>query len=73
MPQRGVGELALPPIELPRGVDVRGSVAGEDNKPVAGAEVEAIWTAPEGRPRRRWRAPTGPAPSRSMASIPWPS
>ena len=52
MPQRGVAELELPPIELPRGVDVRGTVVGEDGKPVAGAEVEAIWTgAGGGRPR----------------------
>ncbi len=44
MPQRGVGELELTPLVLARGVDVQGTVAGEDNQPVAGAEVEAIWT-----------------------------
>ena len=48
MPPRGRDELALPPTELPRGVDIRGSVIGEDRQPVAGAEVEAIWTTAEG-------------------------
>ena len=48
MPRRGVAELVLPPIELRRGVDVRGIVVGEDGKPVAGAEVEAIWYGPGG-------------------------
>ncbi|HZW31549.1 MAG TPA: hypothetical protein VFF52_12630 [Isosphaeraceae bacterium] len=48
MPPRGSDELGRPPTELPRGVDVRGSVIGEDHQPVAGAEVEAVWTMPEG-------------------------
>jgi protocatechuate 3,4-dioxygenase beta subunit len=48
MPLREVGEFELNPLELARGVDVRGTVVGEDGKPVAGAEVEAIWTAAEG-------------------------
>ena len=48
MPRRGVAELELPPIELRRGVDVRGIASGEDGKPVAGAEVEAIWYGPGG-------------------------
>ncbi len=43
MPRPGVAELELAPIVLRRGVDVRGTVAGEDGKPVAGAWVEAIW------------------------------
>jgi protocatechuate 3,4-dioxygenase beta subunit len=47
MPPRGSDDLPLPPIELPRGVDVKGSVAGEDGKPVAGAEVEATWIVAE--------------------------
>ncbi len=73
MPPRGSDELPMPPIELPRGVDVKGSVAGEDGKPVAGVEVEATWTAGRVRSMRCWPALTGPAASRSMASIPWPS
>jgi protocatechuate 3,4-dioxygenase beta subunit len=48
MPPGGIEELVLPPIELARGVEVRGSVVGEDHQPVAGAEVEAVWTKPEG-------------------------
>jgi protocatechuate 3,4-dioxygenase beta subunit len=48
MPPRGADDLALPPTELPRGVEVRGSVTGEDDRPVAGAEVEVIWANPEG-------------------------
>ena len=44
MPQRGVVELDLAADRCcARGVDVRGTVVGEDGKPVAGAEVEAIW------------------------------
>jgi hypothetical protein len=49
MPRREVGELALPPLTLARGVDVGGIVVGESNKPVASAEVEAIWTGGEGQ------------------------
>ena len=49
MPLRGVTELELSPIVLARGVDVRGAVVGEDGKPVAGAEVEAIWSSGEGQ------------------------
>ncbi len=47
MPLREVREFELTPMVLARGVDVQGTVVGEDNKPVAGAEVEAIWTGAE--------------------------
>ena len=43
MPPRGSGNLALPVTILLRGVDIKGSVRDENNKPVARAEVEAIW------------------------------
>ncbi len=49
MPRREVAELALPPLTLSRGVDVRGRVVGENDRSVAGAEVEAIWTGGEGQ------------------------
>ena len=48
MPRRSSVELVLPPTDLPRGVDVKGTVAGENNKGVAGALVEAIWTTADG-------------------------
>ncbi len=50
MPLREVREFDLTPLVLARGVDVQGTVVGEDNKPVAGAEVEAIWTGAEEQP-----------------------
>ncbi len=74
MPQRGVAELELTAIVLARGVDVRGTVVGEDSKPVAGAEVEAIWTDGGGsgsggagaeRSDRRLHAPWRRSPGRS--------
>ncbi len=43
MPAAGSNELVLPPAELPRGVDVKGSVVNEQGKPVAGAGVTASW------------------------------
>ena len=43
MPKPGTDELEQPPVELRRGAEVRGTVAGEDGRPVAGAGVEAIW------------------------------
>ena len=43
MPRPGVFELDLPSIALRRGADVRGTVTGEDGRPVAGAMVEASW------------------------------
>jgi protocatechuate 3,4-dioxygenase beta subunit len=48
MPRSGETELDLPPIELRRGADVRGTVVGEDGQPVPGAEVEATWSDPRG-------------------------
>ena len=42
MPPRDLSELALPPLELIRGVDLAGSVVEEDGKPVPDAEVESI-------------------------------
>jgi protocatechuate 3,4-dioxygenase beta subunit len=48
MPRRGTDELVLPPTDLPRGVDVHGTVAGENNTGVAGALVEAVWTSADG-------------------------
>ncbi len=48
MPQRGSAQLVLPPSELPRGANVNGIVAGENNKGVAGALVEASWTTADG-------------------------
>ena len=42
LPPRGVDEATLQPVELPRGVEVRGTVVDERGEPVAGAEVEAI-------------------------------
>ncbi len=49
MPRPGVVELELSPLELRRGVDVPGTVAGEDGRPVAGAEVEAFWYGSQGQ------------------------
>jgi protocatechuate 3,4-dioxygenase beta subunit len=43
MPPTGTAELALPPMELPRGVDVPGTVLDEEGKPVAGARIRALW------------------------------
>ena len=45
MPPRGSDSLTLPVTTLPRGVDVKGSVRDENNKPVTSAEVDAIWTS----------------------------
>ena len=42
LPPRGVDEQTLAPIELPRGVDVSGTVVDEWGQPVAGAAIEAI-------------------------------
>jgi protocatechuate 3,4-dioxygenase beta subunit len=47
MPLRGVHAFELTKMKLAHGVDVQGTVVGEDNKPVADAEVEAIWTGAE--------------------------
>ena len=56
MPTRDRAELLLPPLELSRGVDLPGIVLDEAGKPVADAEVEAIYgqailtrTDPQGR------------------------
>jgi protocatechuate 3,4-dioxygenase beta subunit len=43
MPAAGSNELVLPPAELPRGIDVKGSVVNEQGKPVTGAEIMASW------------------------------
>jgi len=43
MPTRDHAELLLPPLELSRGVDLPGVVLDEAGKPVAGAEVEAVY------------------------------
>jgi protocatechuate 3,4-dioxygenase beta subunit len=43
MPPRDRAELLLPPLELSRGVDLPGVVLDEAGKPVADAEVEAIY------------------------------
>jgi len=48
MPRRGSDELVLPATDLPRGVDVKGTVSGENNKGALGALVEAIWTTADG-------------------------
>ncbi len=49
MPPAGINDLVLPPIELPRGVDVPGSVVDDAGRPVAGAMIEATWTHATGR------------------------
>ncbi len=49
MPRLGVDVLDQTPQELRRGVDVKGTVKGEDGRPVAGAEVEAIWGGSQGQ------------------------
>jgi protocatechuate 3,4-dioxygenase beta subunit len=51
MPESGMDQLALPRIELPRGVDVPGSVVDETGLPMAGATVEATWTQARGWPQ----------------------
>ena len=43
MPAPGSNELVVPLIELPRGVDVNGSVINERGEPVVGAQIEATW------------------------------
>ncbi|MFI5459602.1 MAG: hypothetical protein ACHRXM_29610 [Isosphaerales bacterium] len=43
MPAAGSNELVLPPVEVPRGVEVTGSVVNERGEPVAGAQIEADW------------------------------
>ncbi len=43
MPPAGTSELVLPPLELPRGVDVKGSVVNDRGEFIAGARVEACW------------------------------
>ena len=43
MPATQSTELVLPTVELPRGVDVKGSVVNERGEPVAGAQVESRW------------------------------
>ena len=43
MPAAQSTELVLPTVELPRGVDVKGSVVDEQGQPVAGAQVESRW------------------------------
>jgi 5-hydroxyisourate hydrolase-like protein (transthyretin family) len=44
MPPPGTDELLLLPLELPRGVDVRGSVVDQKGRPASGARVEATWS-----------------------------
>jgi hypothetical protein len=48
MPRHGSAVLELPPVVLPRGVDVKAIVVGEKNQGVAGCSVEAIWTTADG-------------------------
>ncbi len=43
MPPRETDVLNLPPIELPRGVDVPGTVVDEAGHGISGATVEATW------------------------------
>ena len=43
MPATQSTELVLPTVELPRGVDVKGSVVNEQGEPVAGVQVESRW------------------------------
>jgi Carboxypeptidase regulatory-like domain len=49
MPPPGTDVLVMPPIELPRGVDVPGSVVDAAGHGVAGATVEATWRHGTGR------------------------
>ena len=49
MPPLGTDVLVLPPVELPRGVDVPGTVVDETGHGVAGATVEATWQHGTGR------------------------
>ena len=46
-----IARFELPPIALTRGVDLRGRSIDEDDRPVAGARVEASWTMFDGRVR----------------------
>ncbi len=46
-----IAGLELPAIVLTRGVDVRGTVVDEDDRPAPGARVEASWTLFDGRSR----------------------
>jgi protocatechuate 3,4-dioxygenase beta subunit len=46
LPPRGVDELTLKTIDLPRGVEMSGTVVDERGEPVAGAAVEAIRPTP---------------------------
>ena len=71
LPPRGVDEATLEPTELPRGVEVRGTVVDERGEPVAGAEVEAI--RPSALPGSARRGPTPRAGSCCTGPIPGPS
>ena len=71
LPPRGVNEATLQPVELPRGVEVRGTVVDERGEPVAGAEVEAI--RPARSPGSARRGPTPRAGSCCAGPIPGPS
>ena len=64
MPPAGRIELVLPTIELPRGVDVTGSVVNKRGEPVAGAQIEADWEIAKAVVNSQtWRAPTRMAAS----------
>ena len=74
MPRRDVGELALPPMTLPRGVDVRGTVVGERQQARRrcrgrGDLDQCGGTGPGGagaeRPDRRLHAPWRRSPGRA--------
>ncbi len=64
MPATETTELVLPTVELPRGVDVKGSVVNERGEPVAGVQVESRWE----RRRSRSSPPHCAAPIRMAAS-----
>ena len=46
-----IASFELPPIELTRGLDLRGSVVDDGGRPAPGARVEASWTLFDGRIR----------------------
>ncbi len=49
MPPPGTDVLVVPPIDLPRGVDVPGTVVDESGRTVADSLVEATWSHGSGR------------------------